>query len=394
MNDSAVAQPSPPPQRRAVFGALLLNLAVSPLFIWNVLAQPLAEELAVSSAHASLVFSLGLAAFSVGVLAGGPLADRIAPRRLALACAGGSAAGLALAAVAPSLWLVIIGFGVIQGVAVGLGYATAVHVAGMINRGIVMALVVSAYGAGSALLAPFADALLAAYGRMPTLLGIAALTGLIALAAAALLPQRRTRPETAASRSTPVDAKQRPMIITLLWLTFGLGSAPGLAAFAFASDFTNGAAAAAVAALSLGNFGGRLAAGWLADRLGVAWALHAFCLLLIAACLALIPGPGLWVGLAALLAIGTQYGALSTLVPLATRSAVPAPIFGRVFGLVFSAWGVFGLGAPAVVAALLSSGGASTAAGAMLGCALLGWLLAAALVLWLSRHRGDSPARE
>lgn len=372
-------------QRRAVAGALLLNLAVSPLFIWNVFSNALAQELAVSPGHASLAFSVGLAAFSVGVLGGGPLADRLAPRALAIAAAIGGAGGLALAAMAPSLALVILGFGVIQGVAVGLGYATAVHVAGMINRGIVMALVVSAYGAGSALLAPVAAGLLDAYGRTPALLTCAALTGLVALMAAILLPGGSTRRAAIAQSSTQPTTERPRLVVGLLWLTFGLGSAPGLAAFAFAGDLSRGAAAGAVAALSLGNFGGRLIAGWLADRLGMARTLHLFYLLLVVACLPLWAGLNEVAGLAALLAVGTQYGALSTLVPLATRAAVPAAVFGRVFGVVFSAWGLFGLGAPAVAAMLLSSGGAAQAATAMLGCAVLGWLAATALIRQLSR---------
>lgn len=391
MATTAVARPAEAPGRRAVVGALLLNLAVSPLFIWNVVSDPLAQELAVSPARASLVFSLGLAAFSVGVLLGGPLTDRVAPQSLALASAVGSVVGLALAAIAPSLGLVILGFGVIQGVAVGLGYATAVHVAGMVNRGLVMALVVSAYGAGSAALAPLAHWLLGAYGRAPALLSIAALAGLLALAAAIMLPQRPPRAAPATRHSPSPIANRRILVIGLLWLTFGLGSAPGLAAFAFAGDFTGGTAAAAVAALSLGNFGGRLLAGWVADRLGVARGLHLFYLLLVAACLALMLDPHRWVSLAVLFAVGAQYGALSTLVPLATRAAVSPEIFGRVFGVVFSAWGVFGLGAPAVVATLLAAGSVPLAAGGMLGCALLAWLAAIALVAQLSAHCSPSP---
>lgn len=374
-------------QRRTVVGALLLNLAVSPLFVWNVLADPLAEAVAVSPARVSLVFSLGLVAFSVGVLGGGPLADRMSARTLALASALVSAAGLALAAVAPSLVLLILGFGIIQGVAVGLGYATAVHVAGMINRGIVMALVVSAYGAGSAALAPLAHGLLNAYDRTPALLGIAASAGIIALIAAMLLPPGAT-PRTASPSQSA--AGPRPLIIGLLWLTFGLGSAPGLAAFAFASAFTGGAAAAAVAALSLGHFAGRLVAGWLTDRLRLAWVLHGFYLLLVIACLALLPSAGVWVGLAALLAVGLQYGALSTLVPLATRSAVSPAIFGRIFGLVFSAWGVVGLGAPALTGLLVNAAGPPAAAAAMLVCAVLGGLAAAALMQKLAGDNGFS----
>ena len=54
---------------------------------------------------------------------------------------------------------VVLAFGVLVGASSGLGYATAVRVAGTVasGRGLALGLVVSAYAVGSAVLAPVAS---------------------------------------------------------------------------------------------------------------------------------------------------------------------------------------------------------------------------------------------
>lgn len=132
--------------RRAVVGAVLLDFSVSPLFLWDAFSASLSRELNASTTALSLAYSVGLAAFTVGVLCGGRLADAVAPRRLALVTAGGVVLGLGVTAVAPSLLVLVVGFGIVLGGTTGIGYATAVRVASTVTakRGRAVALVVSA----------------------------------------------------------------------------------------------------------------------------------------------------------------------------------------------------------------------------------------------------------
>ena len=53
---------------RPIAGAVLLDLAVSPLFAWAVFTPRLSRELGVDQPALATVFSVGLAAFTVGVL--------------------------------------------------------------------------------------------------------------------------------------------------------------------------------------------------------------------------------------------------------------------------------------------------------------------------------------
>ncbi len=358
----AAARPHgrPVSTKRAVVGAVLLDLAVSPLFAWDAFTGSLRQELGADDTALASVFSVGLAAFTVGVLVGGRVADSVSPRRLALAAAGGTVIGLLGSAATTSVTTMILTFGVLLGGSTGLGYATAVRVAGTVQsrRGLVVGLVVSAYAAGAAVLAPVAAWLLAAVGRSWTFVILAGALGGVLVVAAVLVPGRA--PDSHAPRRRTGRTWQRPSgPVVALWLVFGLGSAPALAAFAHAGALagTPSAAALAVPLLNVGNLVGRLVAGPLSDLVGRSAALNGNSAVLLLACIPLAAGSSGTVALVALLLLGTQYGALSALVPLATSEAVPAERFGATYGLVFTGWGAAGLLAPVAAAALAAEGG-------------------------------------
>jgi len=359
---------------RIVAGAVLLDLTLGPLFVWGVIVPALGRELRVAGIGLALAFSTALATFTLGVLAGGRAADVAAPGRLALVTALGAVVGLLAAAAADTLWTLGLGLAVLGG-ATGLGYATALRAAGTVadRRGLALGLVVSAYAGGTVAMAPLAGALLQAVGRRGTLVALAGLVAGCGLGAALLLPW--TRPHRGdpghEQRSPP---RPWPQGVGWLWLTFALGSAPALGAFAHAGVIAGGAdrAAAVVALLSAGNLGGRLIAGPLSDRIGPSASLHGDVALLTAAC-SLLAFLGGATSLAGLLLLGVQYGALSALVPAATAGIVPAHRYGRTYGLVFTGWGLAGLVAPIAMAWLEAWGGARLVFAVALGAALLTW---------------------
>lgn len=364
--------------RRAVAGAVLLDLAVSPLFAWDVFTGSLRRDLGAGDTLLAGVFSVGLAAFMVGVLVGGRLADVVPPRRLALVTLVGTVAGLLGCAAATSVLALVSAFGVVLGGSTGLGYATAVRVAGTVasRRGLALGLVVSAYALGTAVLAPVAAALLGAVGRAWTFVLVAGVMGGVLAVAAALVPGEPSDPHPRARRG-----RGRPgRAVVALWAAFGLGAAPALAAFAQAGALagTPDAVAAAVGVLAVGNVVGRLVAGPLSDRVGRSAALHGNGAVLLLACLPLAAGSRGPVALAALGLLGTQYGALSALVPAATADVVPRHRFGTAYGLVFTGWGLAGLLAPVAAASAAAGIGYPGVYRYFLAVAVLSWACVAA----------------
>jgi len=392
---TAPANPSGRPavsKRRALAGAVLLDLAVSPLFAWDVFTVSLRRDLGVGDAQLAGVFSVGLAAFMVGVLVGGRVADSVSPRRLALVTAGGTVLGLLGSAAAASLPTLILAFGILLGGSTGLGYATAVRVAGTVQsgRGLALGLVVSAYAVGTAVLAPVAAALFIAVGRSGTFVLLAVVLGGVLIAAAALVPGRAASPRQS-RRRTRRARPSRPVVA--LWLAFALSSAPALAAFAQAGNLagTPSAVALAVTLLNVGNFVGRIVAGPLSDRVGRSTALHGSSALLLLACLPLAVGASGPIALVALFLLGTQYGAISTLIPAATADVVPSEQFGSTYGLVFTGWGIAGLLAPVAAATLAAQIGYDGVYLSFLVIAVLAWACVATYAR-LVHGPGQQPA--
>lgn len=371
---------------RALLGAVLLDFAACPLFLWGTFSASLSDELHAPPSSLSVAYSVGLAAFTVGVLVGGRLADTVAPRRLALVCGCGVVAGLAATAVAPSLPVLILGFGVVLGATSGLGYATAVRVAGTASsrRGGAVALVVSAYAAGAVILAPVVEILLGLVGRTGMFLVLAAILGTLIACAGFLLPRAAPRPRAKSSGFGAVLPYRVPILT--LWTMFLLGTAPALIAFGHAAQFAGAPQLAVVAVLLLnaGNFAGRLIAGSVADRIGHTPTLHITAGVLVGACVALAVVPHPAVTLGALLVLGLQYGAVSVLTPLAVAAAVPDDRFGTAYGVVYSGWGIGGLVGPVGAAWLATGTSYPTVAGVLAGVAALFW----GAVMWASSVAG------
>jgi OFA family oxalate/formate antiporter-like MFS transporter len=372
---------------RLVVGATLLDVAISPLFVWNVLAGDFARRLRLDPTSLASVFSVGLAAFAAGALVGGRLADRVSPRRLAMGIALVASAALLGSAAADGLPQLVASFGLGLGACTGIGYATAVRAAGTVDRrrGLTLGLVVSAYAAGTIVVAPLTAALLAGIGPAGTLVALAAATGAVVLAAAALLPDAvagRQRPEAeGGGRAGP--GRRAPVLsrsVLALGAAFGLGSAPGLAAFGHAGQIAGprDVAPLAVLTLSLGNLAGRLIAGPAADRVGRRLGLQANVAALAGVCAALMPAEPPPLRLALLLVLGAQYGALSVLVPAALAGAVAPDRFGASYGVVFAGWGVAGLLAPTLAAWLALHAGWPATFGALLAAGALAWAALAA----------------
>lgn len=362
-------------RRRVLLGAMLLDLAVSPLFAWDVFTASLQRELGAGPTALTTVFSVGLATFMAGVLVGGRIADSIAPRRMAVVAAVGTVAGLLGSAAASSVVVLVLAFGIVLGGTTGLGYATAVRVAGTFKtgRGLALGLVVSAYAIGTAILAPAAAALLDGLGRSWTFVLLAVALGVLLVVAAVLLPAEAATAPTAESGADDRRAPRGPVVA--LWLAFGLGSAPALSAFAHAGQLAGSTAVAAVAVtlLNVGNFVGRLAAGPASDRVGRRATLHANSALLVVACIPLALSSTGPLALVALFLLGTQYGALSTLTPAALSDVVPRQRFGAVYGRVFTGWGIAGLLAPIAVSAVAAVTGYGVVYAAFIVIAVLAW---------------------
>jgi MFS family permease len=275
------------PRRAALaLGVAALTLAIQNgiVMAFAVLYLPLVDEFGASRADVAAVQSavLLLGGFS-GPLIGWAF-DRLGPRRLFQAGALLSAAAFVGASQVESLPALIITYGIVG----GLGLAALGSQVNMIMaalwyphaRGRAIAVVDLGTGFGAFCFIPLGQALVGAGGWRGTLLVWAAvLVMVVPLSVLQRLPTSvapappAARAGEASSEWTLALALRAP---AFWWLTlmrfFAAGAFPLLnvhmVAYAVGQGVSPGTAAAALGAVSLVSLPGRLATGWLCDRIG------------------------------------------------------------------------------------------------------------------------------
>ncbi|UGS34767.1 MFS transporter [Capillimicrobium parvum] len=361
---------------------------------WSIFVVPLEERLGLSRTALTGVYSLATASFTLAMLGAHRLLRLLAPAAVATAAGLLAAVGLAVAATGSALALWV-GYGVLFGVANGLGYSVALQTAGVAlpdRRGLATSLVVTAYALGPALLAAVIELGIRAIGVLATLLAASIFTLAAAAVQVPLLAGRDggRREAVVRGRDGPHAA---PRALWVLWGGFLLGAAAGLIALAHAAplidDFGGGASLATlgVALIAGGNALGRLAGGSLADLVDGRKLLAIAAVAEGAALLAAAALPAVAVTLAALTVVGLAYGAMSSLYPVATAQLYGAANLAVVYGRVFTAWGIAGLCAPLMASALFDMTGGYRLSLVLAGGAALGSAAVALQLPPLGRRR-------
>ncbi|MDZ4169273.1 MAG: OFA family MFS transporter [Coriobacteriia bacterium] len=350
-----------------------INLALGVLYSWSVIAKTLSKPLAEggwgwSSGQASLPYALGVGVFAVAMVFAGRAQDKLGPRLVA--SVGGALCGLGLIVAsfgtATNAAPIILGFGLLTGLGIGLGYAAATPAAVKWfppqRKGLITGIVVAGFGLASVYIAPITTWLLNEQGVSGTfrVLGGVFLVTTIGLAQllnnppAGYLPAAAgAKADARAAAAALDDYEWRDMIKTrqfaLMWLMYACSSFAGLmiighmAKIAAAQLTSIDLGFALVAVLAVGNASGRVVAGVAADRIGGIRTMFAVFVLqaLMMGALAFSATPMTLIPVAAL--VGFSYGANLSLFPSTTAGFFGTKNLGVNYGLVFTAWGVGGV---------------------------------------------------
>lgn len=369
-----------------------INLALGVLYSWSVIAKVLVAEWGWSAGTASIPYAVAVGTFAITMVFAGSAQDRFGPR--IIATLGGALAGLGLIiagrATADTMWLVVLGFGLVTGMGIGLGYAAATPAAikwfAAERKGFITGLVVSGFGLASVYIAPLTTTLLSSVGIKWTftILGIAffiltvGLAQLITDPPAGYVPQpakpRNHTPETV-SFEPQTPARQytwREMVRTrqfaLLWLMYACAAFAGLM---ITGHMAKIAAAQLpgielgfllVAVLAIGNAAGRVVAGVISDRIG---GLKTMLIVFIGQGVLMLTMPHINTPvLLALIAacVGFCYGANLCLFPATTATFFGTKNMGVNYGLIFTAWGMGGVFGSMTAGAIVDATGSYTSA--------------------------------
>jgi OFA family oxalate/formate antiporter-like MFS transporter len=350
-----------------------INLALGVLYSWSVIAKTLSKPVAEggwawSAGQASLPYAIAVGVFAISMVFAGRAQDRFGPRIVATLGGALTGAGMLVSGLATQerTWPVLVGFGLLTGLGIGLGYAAATPAAVKwfppARKGLITGLVVSGFGLASVYIAPLTTWLLGSRGIAGTfqLLGVCFLVFTVGLAQllvnppvgfvpAGSVPVATADPGAVTRREYDWREMMRTPQFALLWLMYAFAAFAGLMIIGHMAKIAAvqmpgiELGFVLVAVLAVGNALGRIVAGIVSDRIGgVRTMLLVFTLQAVMMGALAVSGTAIaLVPIAAV--VGFCYGANLSLFPSTTAGFFGTRHLGVNYGLVFTAWGFGGV---------------------------------------------------
>jgi len=143
------------------FAGMGVNLALGVLYAWSVIKKAIPVEWGWDDADKALPYSIACITFALITVPAGRLQDKIGPRWVSTAGGVLTGIGCIIASFATSVLWYVIGFGLLTGAGIGLGYAAATPPAvkwfSAKKTGLIAGIVVAGFGLASVYISPLAN---------------------------------------------------------------------------------------------------------------------------------------------------------------------------------------------------------------------------------------------
>ncbi|MFW6055811.1 MAG: OFA family MFS transporter [Chloroflexota bacterium] len=348
-----------------VAAGFLINICLGSVYAYSVFRNPVQELFNTTSFESGLPFMIFLATFAILMFFGGRLIGTIGPRKVGII--GGSLVGAGwilsgiLPQAVPSIWSLVLTYGVLGGAGVGLSYGGPLAVATRWfpdKKGLAVGLTIAGFGGSPFVTANLARPLIAANGPLTTFLimGIAFLVIVILLSALLRFPSADWRPagvSAGASAIKRVEIDTHTMVRTStfwgLFLAYTIGCLAGLMAIGISSPVATevigidaGTAAMLVGVFAIFNGSGRPLFGALTDRLTPRRAATLSMLVIAAASLFMVRASEGSVAIYVLCfaVLWLCLGGWLAIAPTSTATFFGTKNYARNYGVVFFAYGL------------------------------------------------------
>ena len=366
-----------------VLGAgMLVTFVLGSIHSFSIFIRPLETLLSVSRGQVSLVYSTALICLTVLVLYGYRIYHRASPSLIVLAACFIAALGIFVAALADAIWQIFIGYSLIFGAANGLGYGFVLQLVSRAmpqQRGFAMGAVTAAYAVGATVFAQVLADFVSPHSPAEAFKLLSLVLLLTGGAASILLCYSRVRYSTVGN-STSKDRAQSSQIF-LFWSAYGLSVFAGLMAIGHAAGIVQSLqpTSPSISELAIwgavligaGNALGGFAGGYLSDRINVRALLTALPLISALCLFVLAVSPAAHFSAGILSLIGLTYGAIIAVYPYAINLQFGEFEGPRVYGRVFTAWGLAGLFGPLLAGTLYDHTGNYAWPLTVAGCAAI-----------------------
>ncbi|HEX4683134.1 MAG TPA: OFA family MFS transporter [Gemmatimonadaceae bacterium] len=373
--------------------ALAIHLSIGQAYAFSVFNLPLSRLIGGSDSAPGdwklstigWIFSLAIVFLGLSAAVFGAWLERVGPRRAMFTSALCFATGFEIAAVGVtmhSFWLVLLGYGVLGGIGLGLGYISPVStlIKWFPDRpGMATGLAIMGFGGGAMIASPLSTMLMARFrtiapqGVAPTfaVMGALYLAFMMFGVLTVRIPREGWRPagwtppvrqqRLVTNANVNADRAIRTPQFWLLWLVLCLNVTAGIGVLGQASPMiqemfpgriTVTAAAGFVGLLSLANMAGRIAWSSFSDYIGRK-AVYATFFLLGAVLYAFVPSFGragnVVLFVAGYVVILSMYGGGFATIPAYLRDLFGTSQVGAIHGRLLTAWSTAGILGPVLV---------------------------------------------
>ena len=355
--------------------AVCMQMCLGAVYGWSVFKKPLMGTEHWSETSVQLNFTLAIFFLGVGTIIGGLWQDRVGPRKVA------STAGIiygigylvsGFAAAHGSLNGMYLGYGILGGIGMGMGYICPV--ATLVKwfpdmRGLMTGVAVCGYGFGALIMSPFAAWEIIRHGIPLTFytLGIAYLIIVFAAAQFFANPPQNWKPlgwepsNAVAKAASTYDFTVGEALGTwqfyLLFLLLFLNVSAGIMIISQASPMAQEMvgmtvlrAAGMVGLISIFNGLGRVFWAWVSDYMGRA-RVYFLLFLIQVAIFFMLPRIHDWTLFSlAFAVIGLCYGGGFGTMPSFTADFFGVKAMGGIYGIILLAWGLAAIPSPIMIA--------------------------------------------
>lgn len=154
--------------------ALAIHLSIGQAYAWSVFKTPLEKSLGITGTQSALPFQLGIVMLGLSAAVLGTTVERKGPRWamfMSLVC---FCSGLLISAAgvwAGMYWVVVLGYGLIGGIGLGIGYISPVStlIKWFPDRpGMATGIAIMGFGGGALIASPWSTSMLTAFGNTST----------------------------------------------------------------------------------------------------------------------------------------------------------------------------------------------------------------------------------
>lgn len=351
---------------RAAIPALLLHCSIGTVYCWSLFSTPIKtvfENAGISAGALGWAFSLAI--FFLGMSAAflGNFVEKDIHKAslIATVCFAVGVAGTGLAVRLHSMFLVILCYGVIMGIGLGLGYLSPVKTLMLWfkdNKGLATGLAVAGFGAAKMIFSPVINALIPAIGVETTLYVLAAIWFVMMFCGHLLLK----KPEGWVEPHEPFEWKaffKRFTIFTDpkfigIWLVFYLNITAGLALIHCESEIYEVIGLASIAGVlctvtGFFNAAGRLGYSAIGDHMKDRNTIYKIILAseLVLTAIGLLTGAVsnhiVWVCMILLITVNLGYGGGFSNLPTLLSDVYGMGKISSIHGIALSAWAMAGL---------------------------------------------------